>query len=825
MAVFTAAFCAANILIYQNQNAAIEDRIQDLLSRMTLEEKAAMLSGDSTRFDSKPNARLGIPALRMTDGPVGVRWGQSTAFPVSVCMAATWNPNLIYTLGQALGQEAKAKGRNVLLGPCVNIHRTPQGGRNFESFGEDPYLASQIVVDYIKGVQSEHVIATVKHFACNNQEFERNSIDVKIDERTLHEIYLPAFRAAVVDGGAWSVMSAYNRVNGHYCSSNTYLLSDILKRQWGFQGFVMSDWGAVHSIVPTLYAGMDIEMPTDQYLTVDNVRRALREGLMKPSKIDDKVRRMLRAMFSTGIYDQTFMDSGACDTPEHRAIALKVAQEGMVLLKNENHILPIQDSEIKSIAVIGPLAENLIYGGGGSSHVTPIHTTSPLEGLQVKANKKLSIQYTKGTFFLDNLKTIPKEFLIPPAGSDTKNGLLGTYYANDHFEGEPAKKQIDTTIDFNWDLTGPSGMDPNYFSVIWEGKLKSPEDGDYVLAIGSDDGSRLYVNGEMAIDNWGRHAMLYKFKKVDLQKDIPVDIRIEYNELSGGAGIALKWQKAEQSPLEKAVALAKSSDMAVLFVGNTQDDETEGMDRETLGLSPAQEELVLAVAEANPKTVVVLHCGAGLQMNKWIDKVPALLLAWFPGQEGGNAIADILFGNVNPSGKLVTTFFKRWEDCAACGNYPGADDEVKYAEGIFVGYRHFDAKEIDPLFPFGHGLSYTDFAYSDLTISQKQIKRGENVTVQFTLKNTGNLAGAEVAQLYLGDEKASVPRPVKELKGFQKVNLKPGEEKRISMTIDPEDLKFFDVCTHNWKVEPGKFNVFVGSSSRDIRLKGSFMLQ
>ncbi len=825
LTVFIASFCAADIPVYQNQSAPIEDRIEDLLSRMTLEEKAAMLSGDSTRFDSKPNARLGIPALRMTDGPVGVRWERSTAFPVSVCMVATWNPDLIYTLGQALGQEAKAKGRNVLLGPCVNIHRVPQGGRNFESFGEDPYLASRIVANYVKGVQSGHVIATVKHFACNNQEFERSSIDVKIDERTLHEIYLPAFRAAVQKGGAWAVMSAYNRINGQYCSSNTHLLTDILKNCWGFQGFVMSDWGAVHSVVPTLYAGLDIEMPTGRYLTVDNVRQALREGRMKPSKIDDKVRRMLRAMFSTGIYDQTVVDSGACDTPEHRAIALKVAREGMTLLKNENDILPIRDSKVKSIAVIGPLAANLSYGGGGSSHVTPIHTISPLEGLQSKAGKNFSVQYAEGTFFLDNLSTIPSECLLPPGENNVKHGLLGTYYANDHFEGEPVKKQIDPTIDFDWNWSGPSGMNPEYFSVIWEGRLQAPEDGDFVLAIGSDDGSRLYINGKMEIDNWGGHAVLYKFAKIPLEKEIPVDIRIEYNELSGGAGIHLKWQKAEENPLEKAVALAKASDMTVLFVGNTPDVETEGMDRESLTLSPSQEELVLAIAETNPKTIVVLHCGAGLQMDKWIERVPGLLLAWFPGQEGGDAIADVLLGNVNPSGKLVTTFFKRWEDCAAYSNYPGTDDEVKYAEGIFVGYRHFDAKGIEPLFPFGYGLSYTDFGYSNLSISPKRIKPGESVAVQFTLKNTGKLQGAEVVQLYLGDEKASVKRPVKELKGFQKVDLKAGEQKMISMTIQPDDLKFFDICTSDWKAEPGKFNVFIGSSSRDIRLKGSFILQ
>jgi beta-glucosidase len=817
----------ADTPVYQNAGADIEERIEDLLSRMTLEEKIIMLGGDTTHFDSKPNERLGIPALRMTDGPVGVRWEKSTAFPASVCMAATWNPELIFKLGQAIGREVKAKGRNVLLAPCVNIHRVPHGGRNFESFGEDPYLAGRIVVDYIKGVQSEKVIATVKHFACNNQEIERSSIDVKVYERTLHEIYLPAFKAAVQEGGVWAVMSAYNRLNGQYCSSNTWLLTDVLKKQWGFQGLVMSDWGAVHSTIPTLYAGMDIEMPQDRYLSMDKVTEALRERCIKESTINDKVRRMLRAMLHSGFFDQTEADSGACDTPEHRAIARQVAQEGIVLLKNDGNILPVEKN-IRSIAVIGPYAAKLSYGGGGSSRVNPFRTVSPLDGLRsnVPAEKNVTIRYEPGSFTEENFTPIPSGFLIAPKGHDKKLGLLGSYFASADFKGEPVFQRIDTLIDFSWGRKSPEGIEKeNGFSIIWEGQLRAPETGVYALALGSDDGSRLYINGKLVIDNWGWHMLQYKYATLELSQDKPVDIKIEYNEIWYRADVRLMWQRFKEDPLEKAVQLASSSDMAILFVGNTDNEETEGKDRETLALPADQEELILSVAEANPRTVVVLNCGAGLLMKNWIDKVPAVVLPWFPGQEGGDAIADILYGNVNPSGKLVTTFFRNWEDCAACGNYPGEDGMVQYSEGVFMGYRHFDAKNIDPLFPFGHGLSYSDFQYKDLTISSKKIKQGESVTLYFTLKNRGNRDGAEVVQLYLGDKKATVPRPVKELKKFTKVYLKSGEEKNISLAIDPQDMKFFDINTHEWKAEPGKFNIYIGSSSRDIRLKDSFILE
>jgi beta-glucosidase len=820
------AYGQTDTLLYKDPDANVEDRIDDLISRMTLEEKILMLSGDTTHYDSRPNGRLGIPALRMADGPAGVRADKATAFPAPVCIASTWNTDLVYRLGQTLGSEAKAKNKNVLLGPCVNIHRVPYGGRNFESYGEDPFLASEIAVNYIRGVQSERIIATVKHFACNNQENERNSIDVRVDERTLNEIYFPAFRAAVQEGGVWSVMSAYNRLNGQHCSSKTWLLTDVLKYNWGFQGYVVSDWGAVHSTIPALYAGTDLEMPTDKYFKQKEIEGALQWRLFKPEKIDDKVRRMLRAMFHMGYFDQSEQDTGACDTPEHREVALKLAEEGIVLLKNNNNILPVNDT-IKTIAVFGRNAMNIMYGGGGSSHVKPYHTIAPLEALKSKVGDNVTIEYASGTFDEKDFIPVPSECLIPPEGRDESNGLLGAYYDNALFKEEPVRKQIDSIIDFHWGRGGPEGVKNNFFSVIWEGQLVVPESGYYVLATGSDNGSSLYINGELEIDNsdFMRNETLYEFTTVELEKGKPVNIKIKYNEFWGEANMSLLWRKLEEDPMKKTIDLAKSSDIAILFVGYRMSDESEGRDRDTLALPRDQEELIRAVAEVNRNTVVVLNCGAGILMNSWIDKVPGIVLAWYPGQEGGEAIANILLGDVNPSGKLVTTFFKNWEDCPAYSNYPGKDDIVRYDEGVFVGYRYFDTRSIDPYFPFGHGLSYTSFEYSDLQLSSGKISQDENVTVSFKVRNTGNRDGAEVAQLYLGDEESSVPRPVKELKGFKKVFLSSGEETYVTLTIRPDDLKYYDICSHDWKSEPGKFNIFIGSSSRDIRLTGSFKLK
>jgi len=813
--------------IYKDQNQTIEKRIEDLLNRMTLEEKVEMLEGEG--FNSPVNERLGIPPLNMTDGPIGVRWGKATAFPASVSMASTWDTDLIYKVGKAIGKETKARDRNVLLGPCICIHRVPHGGRNFESYGEDPYLTSRMTVSFVKGVQSENVIATAKHYVCNNQEYNRFRVDVKVDERTLHEIYLPAFKAAIVEGGCLSVMAAYNRVNGHYCCANTYLLKDILKEKWNFKGFIMSDWGAVHSVIPTLYAGLDIEMPTAGYLQKNAVLQAVQGELIRKEEIDDKVRRMLRTMFATGIFDCE-LDKGAINTPEHQKLALKVAQEGTVLLKNEKNILPLNKEKINKIAVIGPNAKEAIIGGGGSSNVDPFYSVSILDGLKNKLGENIEIIYERGLFKEKMIQPIETSYLRPPKEKKGEKGLLGQYFNNTAFEGKPVISRIDKQINFDFDSDSTDKrLNKDEFSIIWTGKLLPSSSGKYIIGTSSDDGTYLYLNGKRIVNNWGPHGVVTKTDTVELKKNKSYDIKVEYFENIGGASVVLGWRKLEEekadkekTAIDKAITAAKNSDVAIVCVGVR---EHEGGDREKLTLPIEQVNLIKNIASVNKNVIVVINGGAAVLMNDWLDKVPGLIAAWYPGQEGGNALADIILGEVNPSGKLPTTFIKKWEDSPAYGNYPEKEGEVHYEEGIFVGYRHFDKEKIEPLFPFGYGLSYTTFKYSDLKINKNNIKEDETLKISLTIENTGKRAGAEIVQLYIQDVKSNVERPVKELKGFKKIFLKPGEKMKISFELDKNDLSFYDIARKNWIAEKGKFKVLIGNSSKDIIITGEFNLK
>jgi beta-glucosidase len=812
---------------YKDQSQPIEKRVEDVLSMMTLEEKVEILEGEG--FNSPANERLGIPPMNMTDGPVGVRWEKATAFPASVSMASTWNTDLIYQVGKAIGKETKARDRNVLLGPCICIHRIPHGGRNFESYGEDPYLASRMTVSFVKGIQSENVVATAKHYACNNQEYNRFRVDVKVDERTLHEIYLPAFKAAVTEGGCLSVMAAYNRVNGHYCCANTYLLKDILKEKWNFKGFIMSDWGAVHSVIPTLYAGLDIEMPTAGYLKKNAVLSAIQGGLIREEEIYDKVRRMLRTMFVTGIFDNK-LDKGAINTPEHQRLALKVAEEGTVLLKNQKNLLPLSKEKIGKIAVIGPNAKEAIIGGGGSSNVDPFYSVSILDGLKNKLGENIEIIYERGLFKENLLQPIESKYLKPSNGKTGETGLLGRYFNNPTFEGKPVISRIDEQINFIFHLDSPDEkLNKDEFSIIWTGKLVAPSSGKYIIGTSSDDGTYLYLNGKRIVNNWGPHGVVTKTDTVGLEKDKSYDIKIEYFENVGGASVVLGWKKLEEKKEEKkkatmnaAINAAKSSDVVIICAGVR---EHEGGDRKELTLPAEQVKLIKNIASVNKNVIVVLNGGAAVLMNEWLDKVPVLLAAWYPGQEGGNALADIILGEVNPSGKLPTTFIKKWEDSPAYGNYPETEGEVHYEEGIFVGYRHFDKENIEPLFPFGYGLSYTTFEYSDLKLNKKSIKENETLNISFNIENTGNRDGAEIAQLYVRDIQSNIERPVKELKGFKKIFLKPGEKKEITLELDRDDLSFYDIVSKDWIAEKGYFKVFIGSSSKDIRLTGEFTLK
>ncbi len=670
---------------FRNHELDVETRVEDLLQRLTPHEKFSCCVGKDF-WTIKPVKRLGMPTFGMTDGPHGVaphssNWKRATYFPTSIAMGATWNPSIAHEFGAALGRETRAAGRHVILGPGINIHRTPLCGRTFEYLTEDPFLNKSMVVPIVKGIQEQRIAACVKHYACNNQENHRMTVDAVVPERALQEIYLPGFKAAVEDAGAWSVMSCYNKVNGIYGSENKDLLTGRLRTQWGFTGFVVSDWYATARTTDTAAcanAGLSVEMPGGilaprKKFTPGGFRSALKKGTISMDAIDENVRRVLRVMIRVGLFDPPGMvPPGAINTPEHHAIARKIAEEGMVLLKNEGGLLPLDIQRIKRIAITGPNAHKKqtralpFIGTGGSSEVLPFYEVTPLQGIKEKI--KDEIQFT------DDVERA--DFVVVVAGL---NHVLG--------------------------------------------------------------------------------------------------------------------------------------------------NDSEGTDRKHLALPSDQVKLIQDVASKNPKTIVVLVNGSPVSMDGWIDRVPAVLEAWYGGQECGRVIADILFGDVNPSGKLPVTFPKRIEDSPAHANvprtYPGdASGKVYYDEGIFIGYRHFDTRNIAPLFPFGYGLSYTTFEFSDLKIDKASITGNESITVSFDVKNTGTILGAEVAQVYVKDDQSSVERPLKELKGFKKVRLDAGKKERISIELGTDSLSFYDETRGSWIVEAGRFTILVGSSSRDIQLEG-----
>lgn len=812
-----------NIPPYKNSSLSIDERVEDLLKRMTLEEKIEMLGG--TGFETKAIQRLGIPPLNMTDGPLGVRWGQSTAFPSGILMGATWNPELISKLGSAIAEEVKSKERHVILGPCVNIARIPMGGRNFESFGEDPFLTSRIAVDYIKGVQKENVVATVKHFAANNQEHQRDFVNTIVDERALNEIYFPAFKAAVEEANVLAIMSAYNKLNGHFCSENDYLLIDKLKTEWKFKGLVMSDWGAVHSSIPTFNSGLDLEMPTGQYLNKETLLEKIKSGELSESKLDDKVRRILRVMFTIGLFDDYKYDATKLNNAEHKQIALDVAKEGIVLLKNENSILPLDFSKIKSIAVIGPNSNVARTGGGGSSMVSPFYSVSPLEALQKKIGNKVKINFAQGSVLDGDSKPIESKYLFTEKDGK-QNELNAEYFDNKNLSGKPVKEVLDSKVYFTWDDGSPFQDFPvDNFSVRWTGYLKVEQAARYTIDVSSDDGVRLYLDDELIIDDWNDHALMTNSYTTLLEANKYYKIKLEYYENGGGAIVKLGWHLPNEDLISEAVSTAKISDVAIIFAGTNANYESEGFDRKDLVLPNNQDELIKQVAAANKNTIVVLATGSPVLMNEWVDNVSGLIEAWFAGEQAGNAIAEVLIGETNPSGKLPMTFPKRWDDCSAFNTYKKEDGTTRYEDGIYVGYRHFEKNKIEPLFPFGYGLSYTTFNYSDLNLSSKEISQDEKLIVRTKIKNTGKVGGSEIVQLYIKDIQSSLDCPEKELKGFKKVYLKAGEEKTIEFALDKSALSFFDPKIKNWVAEASEFEVLIGSSSKEIKLNKKFNLK
>ena len=816
------------IPVYRNPVQPVKKRVEDLLRRMTLREKVDMASGNG--FTTKRNIRLGIPEIVMTDGPLGPNGkGRATNYSACINMAAAWDTDLMQRVAVSMGQETRALGYNMLLGPCINIARAPHGGRTFESFGEDPYLMSRMAAAYIDGVQSRRVIACAKHFAVNNQEWNRGVVDVQVSDRALNEIYFPAFKAAVQTGVS-SIMAAYNRFRGVYCCSNKYLLTDVLKNDWGFDGFVVSDWGGVHNTVQTANSGLDLEMPDGAFFG-DSLLQAIERGQVKVQTVDDKVRRILRVMFRTGLFDESVKDyGGLADTPKRRALALEVARKSIVLLKNEKHLLPLDRKKMKSLAVIGPNADEARLYGGGSGYLNAHYAVSPLQGIRDKIGDDIVVEFVKGGRLKRlSLPPIESKLLNPPDAKPGEHGLLGEYFNNRELQGKPVLRRIDPQVDFNWGEGSPAPgvVNKEKFSARWTGIFTSPGSGVYELGVKSDNGCRLYLDGVLLIDSWivdkaGSLRSVY----VTLKEGRKYEIQVEFFENIGTCeahlGLAYYGQGDE---IEQATAAAKKADAAIICAGLRETLEGEGNDRESLALPPDQVRLIKAVTKANPRTILVLNNATPILMNDWLDEVPALIEAFYPGQEGGRALADIIFGDVNPSGKLPLTFPKRWQDSPVYETYPGPKDSVAYREGIFVGYRWFDKKNIEPLFPFGYGLSYTTFAYSDLHINPAKITIDDSVTVQLTVKNSGDRAGEEVVQLYVQDVKASVEREVKALKGFQRISLKPGENKIVCFKLDKKALSFYDVTSKQWKAEPGQFNILIGSSSGDIRLQGELLME
>lgn len=718
--------------VYLDPSKPLEERVEDALQRMTLEEKVGVLHAQS-KFCSRGVQRLGIPELWTTDGPHGIRpevlwdeWEQAAwtndscvAFPALTALAATWNPALAELYGRSLGEEALYRGKDVVLGPGVNIYRTPLNGRNFEYMGEDPLLASRMVVPYIKGLQSNGVAACVKHYALNNNEVNRHTSNVIVDDRTLYEIYLPAFKAAVTEGGAWSIMGSYNLYQNQHGCHNKRLLCDILRDEWGFDGVVISDWGGTHDTAEAVENGLDLEFGSwtngltngrsnayDNYYLAAPYLKMLREGKADMATLDNKVRNVLRLIFRTAMKsDKGF---GSLCSDEHYAAARRIGAEGIVLLRNKGNLLPLDPSKPQNILVVGENAVKMMTVGGGSSSLKVQRETSPLDGLRAQA----------------------------PAGS----------------------------------------------TVVWE---------------------RGYVG----------------------------DPTGEYNGVTSGQD--LSESRSAERLIADAADAARRADV-VIFVGGLNKatgQDCEDSDRESLALPYNQDAVIEALVAANPRTVVVNVSGNAVAMP-WADKVPAILQAWFLGSESGNSLADVIFGRVNPSGKLPMTFPVRLDDVAAhaVGEYPGtkrADSDIvdiRYNEGVMVGYRWFDTRKIRPLFAFGHGLSYTTFGYGKLSADASKIGPDGALTLSVDVTNTGSRAGAETVQLYISDTKASVKRPAKELKNFAKIYLEPGQTKTVTFTVRPSDLAFFDAGAHAWKAEPGEFRAHVGAASDDIRSSLRFVL-
>lgn len=795
-----------------------KQRARELVDRMTLDEKLSYLAGE-TSFSLRPIERLGIPRILLADGPQGIRnhCKHSTLYPCGILAAATWNRDVINRYGQGLGNDARARGVSILLGPGVNIYRSPLCGRNFEYMGEDPYLTSEISSEYIKGVQSRGVIATVKHFAANNQEWSRHHASSDVDERTLQEIYFPAFRKAVQKAGTGAVMSSYNLLNGVHTTEHPWLNTHILRDTWGFDGILMSDWTSVYSTVNAANSGLDLEMPKAVHFKDSLLRDALASGRITMATIDNKVAHLLQTFIAFGLLDREAKDATIpLDCESSRNAALETAREGIVLLRNEGGILPLKGRTV----VFGTNADTIVSGGG--SGAVSAFSVNPLSKALTQMSRSASY-LSENDIYTD----IMPQFYAD--ASKNERGLLGSYFKNMDFSGEPDVVRTDKVVDFDYGYSAPFKDFPSdKFSMRWTGIYVPDKDETLKIGVGGDDGYRLYVNDSIVTGHWGNHSFSQRVVNYSVKAGQEYRFRLDYFDSSGGAKVTLSVKSLDRDRLNKALAKA---DNVVLCTGFNGDTEGEGGDR-SFSLPEYEENFIREIAAVNPNLIVVLNSGGAVDLTRWIDNTRAILMAWYPGQEGGRALAEILTGKISPSGKLPISYDRSLTESPTYGNY--YDNRMKmrstetrecrhveYREGIFTGYRGYDRAGRSPLFPFGFGLSYSTFEFSGLELQPL----GDNtVKVSFDIKNTGRRRAAEVAQVYVSDADCSVPRPLKELKGFEKVELAPGESRHVEIVLDEEAFSFYDIDSHKFIVEPGRFEIAVGNSSEFLPLKKSIIL-
>jgi len=812
---------------------ALEAKAHAMVAKLTLEQKIELLGGVDGMFTHAVPS-IDLPRLKMSDASLGVRtWGPTTAYAGGVALAATWDTEFARKLGEGLGKDARARSVHFLLGPGVNIARSPVNGRDFEYLSEDPFMNAALAVPFIEGVQSQGVVATVKHFAVNNQEYNRHNVSSDIDERTLRELYLPAFEAAVTKAHVDAVMDSYNLINGVHATQHEYLNLKVLKGEWAFPSILMSDWDATYDSVGAANNGLDFEMPSARFMNAKALLAAVKNGSVQEATIDDKVLRLLRTVLRYGFLDRPQFDpSNSTYSVADRAIALEGARESLTLLKNEGKILPLDPAKTKSIAVIGPNAWPAVTGAAGSSEAQAFEPVSTLTGIANLVGPNVHVLYTRG---------LPTENDV--FGNTPWSGQVTvSTYANKDFSGTAEVTKQGNISDWKpspWDV---ENLHPR--SIRYSAEYKAPKSGRYLLlaAAAGEDAFKVMVDGKQMLEQIHAEGQVPLSTTLELTAGQTVNVVADYVPHAPGVRMGVGMAFEADLVSEEAKQFAAAADVTVLAIGFNHDTEGEGQDR-TFALPWGQDVLAEAVVAANPRTIVTLTAGGGVDTRRWLSKVPALLDVYYPGQEGGTAIAEVLFGKRNPEGKLPVSFDRSWEENPSAAYYypvKGADDvlhvtetdgrkvdyvipHVKYDDGLMVGYRYWTTTGKHPLFPFGYGLSYTTFSFSKLQAPAKAVS-GSTVPVSFDVTNTGSVAGAEVAQLYVSDPSAKAKRPERELKGFEKVRLAPGETKHVTLNLDARAFSYWDATAHKWTIDPGKFVVLVGDSSENTPLHADVTL-